>query len=213
MQETFNMMVLEHFEYLVSQYDFRVDKNWQRDPDFRLEGVVEYASPTTLVSVVGGLLDVEVSIGRVGDDRKCSVPTGLVHEFLSITPEEREIICSHDPRRKKESRLLIASKQLQYEKHEFANGDEETEYRVIDHARWLRQYADPFLRGDFSLWLALHEYRLAKMIGEVRQSWKREVSRRDVGMIGTTAGRKLIYVKEHMFQSDVDYLARLKSER
>jgi hypothetical protein len=48
------------------------------------------------------------------------------------------------------------------------------------------------------------------MIGEVRQSWKREVSRRDVGM---TEGRKLIYVKEHMFQSDIDYLARLKAER
>jgi hypothetical protein len=213
MQETFNMMVLEHFEYLVSEYNFRVEQDLQDDPDFRLEGFVECVSPTTFVSIVGGWFDVEVSFGRIVDDRKCSVPTGLVHEFLSITPEEREIICSHDPRRKKESQLLIASKQLQYEKHEFVNGDEETEYRVIDHARWLRQYADPFLRGDFSLWLALHEYRLAKMIGEVRQSWKREVSRRDVGMIGTTAGRKLIYVKEHMFQSDIDYLARLKSER
>lgn len=213
MQKTFHKMVLEHFRYLVSEYNFRVDQAWQKDPDCRLEGFVEYVSPTTFVSIAGGWFDVKVSFGRVMDDRKCSVSTGLVHEFLSITPEEREIICSHDPRHKKESRLLIASKQLQYEKHEFANGDEETEYRVIDHARWLRQFADPFLRSDFSLWLALHEYRLAKMIGEIRQSRKRDVSRRAVGMIGTTAGRKLIYVKEHIFQSDVDYLARLKSER
>jgi hypothetical protein len=162
MQETFNMMVLEHFEYLVSEYSFRVEKDLQDDPDFRLEGFVEYASPTTFVSIVGGWLDVEVSFGRVVDDRKCSVPIGLVHEFLSITPEEREIICSHDPRHKKECWLLIASKQLQYEKHEFTDSDEETEYRVIHHARWLRQYADPFLRGDFSLWLAIHEYRLER---------------------------------------------------
>lgn len=212
MQETFNMMVLEHFGYLVRDYTFQVYKDWQRDPDFRLEGVVEYVSPTTFVSIVGGLFDVEVSFGRVGDDRKYSLSIGLLHEFLSITPEEREIICSHDPRHKKEARLLIASKQLHHEKHGLAHGDEETECWVADHARWLRQYADPFLRGDFSLWVAIHEYKLAKMIGEVRQSWKREVSRRDVGMIGTPAGRKLIYVKEHMFQSDIDYLMQLKAE-
>jgi hypothetical protein len=80
----------------------------------------------------------------------------------------------------------------------------------MQHARWLRQYAHPFLCGDFSLWLPIHEYRLARMIGEVRQSWKREVSRR---LVGLTEGRKAIYVQEHMFQSDVDYLARLKAER
>lgn len=209
MSETFNKMVIKHFGYLVHDYNFQVYKDWQGDPDFRLEGVVEYASPTTFVSIVGGLFDVEVSFGRVGDEPKYSVSIGLLHEFLSITPEEREIICSHEPRHKKESRLLIASKQFQYEKHEFANGDEETVYRVIDHAGWLRQYADPFLRGDFSLWLAIHEYRLAKMIGMVRQSWKWEVSRR---FIGFTEHRKAIHVKEHMFQSDIDYLARLKAE-
>lgn len=212
MQKTFNKMVLEHFGYLVSDYDFQVSRSWQRDPDFRLEGVVEYVSPTTFVSIIGGFIDVEVSFGRIGDEPKYSVSIGLLHEFLSITSKEREIICSHEPRHKKESRLLIASKQLHYEKHGLAHGDEETESWVADHARWLRQYADPFLRGDFSLWVAIHEYKLAKMIGEVRQSWRREVSRRAVDMISTGAGRKLVYVKEHMFQSDIDYLARLKAE-
>jgi hypothetical protein len=70
----------------------------------------------------------------------------------------------------------------------------------MQHACWIRQYADPFLRGDFSLWLPIHEYRLARMIGEVRQSWKREVSRRFVGL---TEGREAVYVREHMFQSDL----------
>ncbi len=80
----------------------------------------------------------------------------------------------------------------------------------MEHAYWIRQYADPFLRGEFSLWLAVHEYRLAKMIGEVRQSWKREISPRFVGL---TEDRKAVYVREHMFQNDIDYLARLKAER
>jgi hypothetical protein len=118
----------------------------------------------------------------------------LVYEYLSLTVEDREIVCSPDLRHK----------------HEFTSGAEETEYQVIDHARWLRQYADPFLRGDFSLWLAIHEYKLAKLVGEVRQSWKKEVSRRFVGL---TEGRNAIYVQEHMFQSDVDYLAPLKAKK
>jgi hypothetical protein len=210
MQKTFNMIALEHFGYLMSEYNFWVDKNLQQDSDFILEGYVEFQSPTTFVAVAGEWYDVEVSFGRVVDDRKFALSIGLVHEYLSLTPEQRQLVCSRDPRHKKESRLLIASQQLQYEKREFTNCAERTEQEVIDHARWLRQYADPFLRGDFSLWLPIHEYRLAKMIGEVRQSWKREVEGR---FIGFTEDRKAIYVREHMFQSDVDYLAQLKAER
>ena len=210
MQKTFNGMVIMHFGYLVSEYNFQVDKDLQKDPDFRLEGFVEFQSPTTFVSVAGEWYDTEVSFGRAIDDRTFAISAELVHEFLSLTPEQRQIVCSLDPRHKKEARWLIASQQLQYEKREFANGADRREHELMQHARWIRQYADPFLRGDFSLWLAIHEYKLAKMIGEVRQSWKREVARRFVGL---SEHRKAIYVKEHMFQSDVDYLARLKAER
>jgi hypothetical protein len=210
MQETLNMMVIEHFGYLVSEYNFWVEKDVQQDPDFRLEGFVEFQSPTTFVSVAGEWYGIEVSIGRAIDDPKFALSVGLVHEFLSLTPEQRQIVCSPDPRHKHDAKLLIASKQLQYEIREFTNGAEEREHQLINHARWLKQYADPFLRGDFSLWLAIHEYKLARMVGEVRQSWKREIRRRFVGL---TPARKAIHVREHIFQRDVDYLARLKAQR
>jgi hypothetical protein len=210
MQETFNMMVIEHFGYLVSEYNFQVDKDLQNDPDFRLEGFVEFQSPTTFVSVAGEWYGMEVSFGRVIDDRKLALSVELVYEYLSLTPEQREIVCSPDPQYKHDAKLLLASQQLQYEKREFANGADRREHELMQHACWIRQYADPFLRGDFSLWLPIHEYRLARMIGEVRQSWKREIRRRFVGL---KAGRNAVYVREHMFQSEVDYLARLKVER
>jgi hypothetical protein len=209
MQKTFNMMVLEHFGYLVGEYNFQVDKILHNDPDVLREGFVEYQSPTTFVSVAGEWYGMEVSFGRAIDDRTFSIYAELVHEFLSLTPEQRQIVCSRDPRHKKEARQLIASQQLQYEKREFANGADRREHELMHHACWLRQYADPFLRGDFSLWLPIHEYKLARMIGEVRQSWKREIRRRFVGL---AEGWKAVHVREHMFQSDVDYLARLKAE-
>ena len=53
MQKTFNRMVIDQFGYLVSEYDFQVDKDLQKDPDFKLEGFVEFQSPTTFVSVAG----------------------------------------------------------------------------------------------------------------------------------------------------------------
>jgi hypothetical protein len=210
MQETFNMMVIEHFGYLVSEYHFWVGKILDHDPDIMLEGFVEFQSPTTFVSVAGEWYGTEVSFGRATDERKFTLSVELVHEFLSLSPEQREIVCSPDPQHKHEARLLIASKRLHYEKREFTNRTEETEHEVIDHARWLRQYADPFLRGDFSLWLPIHEYRLARMIGELRQSWKREVRRRFVGL---AEGWKAVHVREHMFQRDVDFLAQLRAER
>ena len=210
MQKIFNMMVIAHFGYLVGEYSFWVDKILHDDPDVKLEGFVEFQSPTTFVSVAGEWYGMEVSFGRAIDDRAFALSVGLVHEFLSLTPEQRQIVCSPDPRYKHEAKLLLESRQLQYEKCEFTNGAEETEHQVIDHARWLRQYAEPFLHGDFSLWLAIHEYKLAKMIGELRRSGKREVRGR---LVGLTEGRKAVYVQEHMFQRDVDYLAQLKAER
>jgi hypothetical protein len=209
MQKTFNMMVIDQFGYLVSEYHFRLGKILDHDPDIMLEGFVEFQSPTTFVSVAGEWYGTEVRFGRVMDNRQFAISAELVHEFLSLTPEQRQIVCSPDPRQKQEARLLIASQQLQYEKREFADGADRREHERMQYAHWIRQYADPFLRGDFSLWLPIYEYKLARMIGEVRQSWKREVEGR---FIGFTEHRKAIYVQEHMFQSDVDYLARLKAE-
>ncbi len=203
------MMVIDHFGFLVSEYRFWVGKILDHNPGIMLEGFVEFQSPTTFVSVAGEWYATEVNFGRVMDGRKFAISAELVHEFLSLTPEQRQVVCSLNPQHKKEARRLIASQQLQYEKREFANDVDRREHELMEPARWIRQYADPFLPGDFSLWLAIHEYRLAKMIGEVRQSWKREIQSRFVGL---TEGRKAMYVREHMFQSDVDYLVRLKAE-
>ena len=209
MQRTFNMMVIDHFGYLVSEYCFWLGEILDHNPDIMLEGFVEFRSLTTFVSVAGEWCATKVRFGRVKDDREFAVSAVLVHEFLSLTPEQRQVVWSLNPRDKKEARRLTASQQLQYEKREFVNGAEKMEHELMDHARWLRQYADPFLRGDFSLWLPIHEYRLAKMIGEVRQSWKREISWQ---LVDLTESREAVYVREHMFQSDVDYLAQLKAE-
>ena len=203
-------MVIAHFGYLTDEYNFQVSKILHNDPDVTLEGFVEYQSPTTFVSVAGAWYGMDVRFGRAIDDQQFALSVELLHEFLSLTPEQRQIVCSREPRHKKEARQLIASQQLQYEKRKFANGADRRVHELMHHAWWIRQYADPFLQGDFSLWLAIHEYKLARMIGEVRQSWKREIQSRFVGL---TEGRKPVYVKEHMFQSDVDYLARLKAER
>jgi hypothetical protein len=209
MQKTFNLMVIDHFGYLVNEYRFWLGKILDHNPDTMLEGHVEFRSPTTFVSIASEWYATEVKFGRVIDDRKFAISPELVHEFLSLTPEQRQVVCSGDPRHKPEARRLIASQQLPHEKRNFASDADRREHELMEHARWLRQYDDPFLRGDFSLWLAIHEYRLARMIGEVRQSWKREVAGCWVGM----ENRKAMYVQEHIFQSDVDYLARLRTER
>src|SRR6266545_2074967 len=126
MQKTFNMMAVAHFGYLVGEYNFRVEKSLRTHPNFKLEGFVEFQSPTTFVAVAGEWYDTEVSFGRVMDDGKFALSVGLVHEYLSLTAEQRQIVCSSDPRHKREAKLLVASQQLQYEKREFTNGAERT---------------------------------------------------------------------------------------
>ncbi len=61
MQATFNMMVIDHFGFLVSEYRFWVGKILDHDPDIMLEGCIEFQSPNTVVFVAGERYATEVS--------------------------------------------------------------------------------------------------------------------------------------------------------
>jgi hypothetical protein len=207
MQVTFVKMVMEQFQFLVDEYGFQVIKvadSFQYDA--RAEGYVEFQSPTTFVTVTGEWYWNGVTFGRAIDNRKFALASEQVHEYLSMTPEERAIVCSHDPKYKRSAALLIASRLLQHEKRQYSDKIEEIKNQLADHARWLRQYASSFLMGDFSLWLEIYIYKLQRMIGEHQRAGRSEESLR---YVGKDSNGKAILVKEHVFQSGFDYLTKL----
>ena len=208
MQETFIKMAMKQFQFLIDEHQFQVIKVGEHvQYDARAEGYVEFQSPTTFVTVTGEWYWNGVTFGRAIDDRKFSLASEQVHEYLSMTPEERAIVCSHDPKDGRSAALLIAFRRLQHEKKQYSDKIEEIRNQLADHARWLRQYASPFLSGDFSLWLEIYNYKLQRMIGEHKRAARREESLR---YVGKDSNGKAIHVKEHVFQRSLDYLTKLR---
>jgi hypothetical protein len=207
---TFNQMVEERFRYLVDEYGFRIIKigtGFQHTTT--AEGYVEYESATSFVTVTGEWYWNGITLGHSQDDRRFALSTGLIYEYMSLTPEEREIICSQDPRDNRTAARLIVSKILQHEKKQSASKAEEINSQLSEHAQWLKQYAAPFLRGDFSQWLEIYEYKVSKMIGELKRSGRNEYCLR---FVRNDENGKPVYVQEHAFSKSLDYLARLRTE-
>lgn len=210
MQDTFNKMVMEHFQYLIEDYHFKIieiSDHVQRD--VKVEGFVEYQSSFTFVTITGEWYWNGVAFGWIKDARKFALSSELIHEFVSLTAKERGMVCSPDPKDNRTARNLVNSKRLQHVKREFSSNAEEKDSQLADHARWLRQYADPFLRGDFSRWREIYEYKVARMIGEHKRAGKSEWGLR---YAGTDATGKPIHEKQHIFQSSLDYLAASREE-
>ena len=208
MQITFNSMVEEHFHYLIDEYNFRVVKVREEiQHDVAAEGYVEYESPTTFVTVTGEWYWNGVVFGRSKDDRRFSLSAEQIYEYISLTPDERGLVCSHDPNDDRAAALLVASKELQHEKRHFDSKAEEIDSQLSDHAGWLKIYAEPFLTGDFSQWLEIYEYKVSRMIAELKRSGKKEYSLR---LAGKDENGKAIHINEHVFIKSLDYLAQLR---
>jgi hypothetical protein len=182
MQETFVKMVREQFQFLIDKYQFEViELNEHVQYDARAEGYIEFQSLTTFVTVTGEWYWNGVAFGRAKDNRKFAMASEQVYEYLSFTPEERAIVCSHDPKDNRTVASLIASRRLQHEKREYPTKVEEIHNQLVDHARWLQQYAHPFLKGDFSLWFEVYNYKIQRMIGEQKRAGRNEVALRLLG--------------------------------
>ncbi len=211
MEETFIKLVQKQFQFLIDEYQFQVVKvNEHVQYDARAEGYVEFQSLTTFVTITGEWHWNGVAFGRAKDDRKFAMGSEQVYEFLSFTPEERTIVCSHNRIDHYQAASLIASRHLQHEKREYPDKREEIHNQLADHARWLQQFAHPFLKGDFSLWYDLYNYKIQRMIGEQKRSGSNEFALR---LIGKDDNGKSIHQKVHIFQSSFDYLESLKDGR
>lgn len=206
--DVFNEFAFQHFRYLIDDFSFRVTRDIRIDSRIALEGGVKYMSPTTFVWLSGHIDGVDVIFGRAADSRKFGLSVELLHEFLSLTPGQRHIVCSKDRDDRFDADLLILRNKLRHEENKLHTKAEREEQQFVDHAFWLRECADPFLRGDFSMWIELQEYKLARAIGALRRSDQSEiVTQRTIPSDG-----KPKYGTWHRFQKDIDYLDRLRSK-
>lgn len=204
MQTDFLANVMKYFDYLVTEYGFHVVKVniSKRSPN--TEGRIEFESPTTFVVVSSEQWTAGAIIGRIQDDRYRYFLNPLqIRKYYVLTETDKKLLASLDPKDDPRARLLHRAANLTRTK----DSNESTEAYIFaqlsDYSKWLREYANPFLLGDFTLWPQIYEFSVINSRAAHIRSGKNEFA------------RSISQNKEEsisIFQNDFDYLERLKKE-
>lgn len=165
MAVTFTVRAKRHFQFLIGTYGFVISSEEVSDRDPEMEGVVTYSSQTTFVVIDGGMGSAGVRFGRRKDAGKSVLDVRIVYEYKVLNAKEKAIVLSFDPKDDVKASKIIESKGLPWGGR-LDDAMAELERQLAEDARWLRKYADPFLRGDFSRWLEINEYWAMKTRAE-----------------------------------------------
>lgn len=210
MKNSFYYIALKYFNYLVTDYNF-ILRDLKDDPEASdFEGRIEFESPTTFVTISGLKWTTGVIIGRAKDNRNIHfLDPYVVYEFRNLSEADKKIVCSHAPLDDRKAREIIFNFRLSSKRINKGNTLENIEAELIEYSNWLRQYSEAFLRGDFSQWLNVYEYKVVRTQAEYARSGKSEIGLR---IIGKEPSGKPLYEKRSIFQDDIDYLETLKEE-
>jgi hypothetical protein len=202
MKKTFLTMVMNHFQYLIADYGFLVTKAEESEHNLEIEGRIEFESPVTFVTVSAEQLGVNVSVGRVKDDKYYYfLDPRSIYEYLSLSEADKWLVCSFDPKDDRRARMVISQIRLLHESKDTNDIEEDIDEQLSNYSKWLRQYAEPFLRGDFSRWLEIYQFMVTRQRAAHIRSGREEFVR-------TVQPDKRVSI----FQNKLDYLRKLRDE-
>ena len=158
------------FRFLEAEYGFGTVTSREDQGKPYLGGWVEYASSATLVSIVVERLEIVLPpyVARASDRGRFKgdgrIELDRICEFALTTPPARLRLASRDL-----EELRIAWKEVvePIRVDQASLGAEESlvdirarlESELSAYAQLLSKCGEPYLRGDFTSWLELHEYR------------------------------------------------------
>jgi len=208
MQRTFVKMVQSQFQFLINDFGFTLSSGTESPRGDFWEGDVQYMTKATWLNVncTRGESP-SVWVGRTKDKKKHSLPIQVIYEYMTLSKEEKRIVLSVSEGRRAVS--LLNKKQMAHLVSLPDNVEERMSLQLESYARYLREYAMPFLIGDFSQWLAIWEYHIDKLAVEHKRAGRPEfvpiVTTDDNGQLRITG-------KQHVFQESLDYIGELRSE-
>lgn len=203
-------MAMNKFKYLISDYGFAVKKVDESKRNPQTEGRIEFETSMTFVTVSCEQWAVNVSFGRVKDDKyRFFLYPEIIHEYFALIESDKKLVCSIDPKDDKKAKMIIHQIQLQHNQNNSNSSVERIESQLTNYSKWLRQYAEPFLQGDFSQWLKIYEYKVSRSRTARIRSGKDEFS---LHFVRLDENGKPVHEKRSVFQASFDYLERLREE-
>jgi hypothetical protein len=201
----------KYFGYLESEYGFKIILASNDDIRPQSDGVVKYASNTTLLVIDSDYGQSAVRFVRIQDDERFCLDPVSVHEYLNTSEKEKQLLLSIEPNNQPAVSALRTEKSLfSAPNWKGSTGDihHGLETQLKNHADWLRENAHICLSGDLSRWPELYEYKINRMIAdELRRGGSPFVK----AVVKDESG-KLKTIEEPIFQRQKVHLAKLKRE-
>jgi hypothetical protein len=208
---TFVDIVKTHFGYLEAEYEFEVifAKNSEIRP--QTDGVVKFASASTLVIIDSETGQAAVRFVRIQDDERYYLDPVSIHEYLNTTKQEKEILLSRNPS-DKEAANNIFNKTFLLSLPKWKGSKEDIyadlEKQLSNYANRLKENASLCLLGNFSRWPEFYEYKINRLMAdELRRGGKEFVK----AIVKDESG-SLKTIERPIFQREKDHLTRLRKE-
>jgi hypothetical protein len=208
---TFVDRVKKYFGYLESEYGFRVilERNSEIRP--QTDGILKYASKTTLILIDSETGQAAVRFVRIQDDERYYLDPVSIHEYLITSEREKQILLSRD-KNDIDAAKGIFSKTFLLSSPDWKSSREDIytdlERQLKIYANWLKENAEFCLLGNFSQWPEFYEYKINRLIAdELRRGGKESV----LAVVKDENG-KLKSIERPIFQRERDYLSKLRKE-
>lgn len=208
---TFVDRIKKHFSYLESEYDFKSTFEGNSNVRPRTDGVVKYASKTTLIIIDSEAGQAAVRFVRIQDNERYYLDPVSIHEYLSTSEKEKQLLFSRDMK-DQDTANAIFRKTFLLSSSDWKSSEDDIQQdldrRLNNYAYWLRQNADLCLLGNFSRWPELYEYKINRLMADELRRGGKEV----VKAVVKDENGTLKTIERPIFQREKDHLLKLRKE-
>ena len=201
----------KHFQWLESEYGFKISLEGNSDVRPRTDGVMEYTSSTTKVVIDSETGSAAAWFYRILDGKKYYLTPVDIYEYLNTDNKEKELLLSIDPMDQPEARALF-NRIFLLNQPEWNSATreimEKLDLRLLNYAKWLKDHADLCLTGDFSQWPKFYEYKILRARAERLRCGDDELVYTEVK--DDEGNWKLI--KQSVFKDELEHIEKLKKE-
>jgi hypothetical protein len=135
MNNSFSLLVRKKLDYLISQYKYSFREELHSTEPFG-DCLIEFWSSKTIVSIRLDRMDIVLLLGPLGEVESARLSLEVLVDFM--TSRKKQFTAAN------------------FDFH--GSFEERIEFHLERYASILREYCDPFLRGDFSLWIDALKY-------------------------------------------------------
>lgn len=202
--------IKKYFDFLESEYGFKITREGNSNVRPQTDGVVEYSSNSTVVVIDSETGYATVLVYRIKDGDKYYLTPVDIHEYLNTTDKEKELLLSTNPADQSLASALFNKKFLlnQPDWRGSHGTTEDLDNELKKFSNWLQAHANYCLKADFSRWPEFYEYKIHRARADHLRSGKNELG--FVRVKDTDGNWKLI--QQSIFKDKLEHAEKLKKE-